>query len=113
MSPSSGMAVACAVDGAVVEPSPTVRQFLTDLPRCAYTTALVRDAHCVADWDMHVERLLRTMRALHRALDDMYAAFYSWLEVRKEVLVNTVTQWQQPLAVQLAQMLWLSVPAEL
>lgn len=78
------MPAVAACDGEAAALAPASAQlFLASLPRCAYTTALVRGGRSVADWGLHMERLARSIRALHTALDGLYAAYYSWLEVRR------------------------------
>lgn len=52
-------------------------------PRGAYTTLLVRGAcHELVDWPTHLERLVLSLRAMHKALG-IYSQFYSWLAVSR------------------------------
>ena len=59
----------------------TPQQFLRDTPRGAYTTLCVQGGSLLLDWPMHLERLIRSLKALHEAVDGFYDAYYSWLEV--------------------------------
>lgn len=45
----------------------TPKNFLLSTPRGAYTTAQVWDGFLVVDWDVHVERLARSIQALYDA----------------------------------------------
>lgn len=69
-----------------------------DAPRGAYTTIWVRRsasgssaALCTSgaaqlelvDWATHLERLVRSLRAMHEGLDRCYARYFAWLEVRR------------------------------
>lgn len=73
------------------------QQFLLITRRGAYTTLRVQ-RKCPAgaggvapeqqspelelvDWSTHLERLIRSLRALHVALGGYYARYYAWLEV--------------------------------
>lgn len=59
---------------------PSPAQWLMSTPRGAYTTLLARQGRGLVDWPTHVQRLLRSLRALHAALG-CYSAYYSWMEV--------------------------------
>ena len=73
--------MACALNGRIVKPAPsTAKEFLTCIPRCAYTTTLVLNSFYIADWGTHLERLSRSLHAL-QAATGMYAAYFSWLKV--------------------------------
>lgn len=71
---------------------------MLDAPRGAYTTIWARRSSSdnsagfagstasmaqleLVDWATHVERLVRSLRAMHDALDGCYARYYAWLEV--------------------------------
>lgn len=55
--------------------------WLQATPRGAYTTLLVRGPRQeLVDWPTHLERLLRSLRAMHQALG-MYSRYYGWLAV--------------------------------
>ena len=57
------------------------KEFVAAVPRGAYTTAWVREGRLVMDWDTHLVRLAKSLRALHTTLDCAYAAYYAWLQV--------------------------------
>lgn len=58
-----------------------VKNFLLNTPRGAYTTILVTEGFIIANWDAHVERLIKSLAALHSGLDGYYAAYYRQLKV--------------------------------
>lgn len=56
------------------------QQWLLDTPRGAYTTLLAREGRLLVDWPTHLDRLARSLQALHTALGDCYASYYAWLQ---------------------------------
>jgi hypothetical protein len=60
----------------------TPQQFVKSTPRGAYTTVLVREGSKLINWPKHVERLQRSLKAMHEAISGMYGGYYEWLEVR-------------------------------
>ncbi len=60
---------------------PSAQQFVVDAGRGAYTTLFVRNGIQLIDWPTHLERLARSLRALHTTLSGFYDKYYSWLEV--------------------------------
>jgi branched-subunit amino acid aminotransferase/4-amino-4-deoxychorismate lyase len=59
------------------------QDFLRGLPRGAYTTAMVRQHYLVVDWDTHVQRLVKSIAALHAALDGCFSRHYGSLEASR------------------------------
>lgn len=59
----------------------TPQQWLRSTPRGAYTTVWVQGGTRLMDWPTHLERLARSLQALHAALAGFYEAYYAWLEV--------------------------------
>jgi branched-subunit amino acid aminotransferase/4-amino-4-deoxychorismate lyase len=68
------------VDGAPAAPFASPAAFVAAAPPGAYTTALALDGFLIADWPAHVERLARSLAAVHAARAGAFAAYYSWLE---------------------------------
>lgn len=51
--------------------------FLDQTPRGAYTVASVLGEYNVHNWHAHIERLIKSIAALHTTLrNDMYTAYY-------------------------------------
>ncbi|KAL4458562.1 hypothetical protein ABPG75_013427 [Micractinium tetrahymenae] len=76
---------------------PGPKQFVLDNPRGAYTTIWVRCSGGsdvsgragsssstapleLVDWATHLERLVRSLRAMHKELQGCYARYYAWLK---------------------------------
>ena len=55
----------------------TVKKFIAASPRGAYTTMKIKEEYLLVDWDMHVERLIKSIAAIHTALDHYFAAYYN------------------------------------
>ena len=73
---------AAVLDGVVQgECSPQPKEFIKSAPRGAYTSLLVRQGWQVVDWETHLQRLARSLRALDEALGGVYSRYYAWLEV--------------------------------
>lgn len=60
----------------------SVQEFCMSCPRGAYTTAAVTHDYSVVDWDIHVERLIKSIAAIHAALGACYAAHYETVEAQ-------------------------------
>lgn len=67
--------------GSAVMPRQTPQQFLLATPRGAYTTVYVKDRQLL-NWPKHVERLEKSLSAMHTAIAGFYDAYYSSLAVR-------------------------------
>lgn len=61
-------------------PHATVQQFISDRPRGAYTTLLVKNGYGLVDWEVHLERLLKSISALDATLSGFYARHKAWAE---------------------------------
>lgn len=59
-------------------PRQTPQQFLLATPRGAYTTVYVKDRQLL-NWPKHVERLEKSLSAMHTAIAGFYDAYYSSL----------------------------------
>ena len=79
--------------GASDMPRQDPRQFLRDTPRGAYTAMYVRDGSLLLDWPMHLERLTRSLKALHTTLNGFYSKYYTWLKVGAEPPFPKTTQF--------------------
>lgn len=63
-------------------PCQTPQQFVMSTARGAYTTVLVKEGSKLINWPKHVERLQRSLQAMHEAISGMYGAYYDCLKVR-------------------------------
>lgn len=59
----------------------TLKDFLLATPRGAYTTAYMVDAYTVLSWDLHMERLAKSLAALNSAIHGYYGQYYEALKV--------------------------------
>ena len=59
-------------------------------PRGAYTTILIQENYVAVNWEGHVERLIKSLAALHSALDACYQAYYEHIQVRINELLNSI-----------------------
>lgn len=58
----------------------SLKEFLLSTPRGAYTTAFMVNEYTVLNWDIHLERLMKSVEALHNSLSGCrYDTFYDYL----------------------------------
>jgi branched-subunit amino acid aminotransferase/4-amino-4-deoxychorismate lyase len=63
-------------------PPDDLKNFMLQTPRGAYTTMLVRNQYFAINWPVHVERLVKSLAALHATLEGgYYDRYYESLQV--------------------------------
>jgi len=56
---------------------PTIKEFCMAAPRGAYTTLQITNDYFAVEFNLHIERLIKSIAAVHAALNSCYAEYYT------------------------------------
>ena len=66
---------------------PSIKDFCMTSPRGAYTTLQISKDFLAIDFDLHIERLIKSIAAVHAKLDSCYANYYTALDAQVILLL--------------------------
>jgi hypothetical protein len=69
----------------------SIKEFCMETPRGAYTTLQIVDNFFAVDFDLHIERLIKSIAAVHASLNSCYANYYAALAEGKVSIFRMCT----------------------
>jgi hypothetical protein len=70
---------------------PTIKDVCMEAPRGAYTTMQITQNYIAIDFDLHIERFIKSIAAVHATLNSCYAHYYAALAEEHQVSVQYTT----------------------
>jgi hypothetical protein len=58
---------------------PNIKEFCMAAPRGAYSTLQITNNYFAVDFNLHIERLIKSIAAVHATLNSYYADYYTAL----------------------------------